>query len=370
VLRDPNAIAGFQIFIQQGNGQTGNGTILVQTDGGDKPYDVAVSSLLNGTITLDRATAGTDVIHPFNSLSAGIATSVSFIPGASVSAGTATVTIDSVNLNSSFSGQSILAPLSAGAVPSVVTINSVTTSGGTGGQSKTVNFGGTTTGNTVTGSIDNGNGMLGVVKSGTSTWTLSGNLNYGGITQVTGGVLRIAPDVGTQAITSTPALSNTSAADGTDIQGGRLVLDYSHGQTTPVALLRDEVIAGRVIDSLNPVNKTVGYADDTTAKQVTALVTWSGDANIDGTVNALDFNILATNFGAGPAAYWFQGDFDHNGLVNTLDFNALATNFNQTGGIIPGALPGAPALGALVPEPASVVVLGMALLGLRRRRGL
>src|SRR5205814_5984241 len=52
VLRDPNAIAGFQIFMQQGNGQTGNGTLIVQTDGNDKQYDLAISSLLNGTITL------------------------------------------------------------------------------------------------------------------------------------------------------------------------------------------------------------------------------------------------------------------------------------------------------------------------------
>ena len=103
--------------------------------------------------------------------------------------------------------------------------------------------GATTTGNAITGSIDNGIGSVGLLKQGTSTWTLLGNLSYSGLTQVTGGVLQIAPDAGTQAITSTPALSNTSAADGTDIQGGRLVFDYSHGQTTPVALLRDEVIA-------------------------------------------------------------------------------------------------------------------------------
>jgi len=310
------------------------------------------------------------VTHPFNAINAGISTSVSFIPGANVTSGTATVTINSVALNSSFSGQTIYAPLSLGAVPSVVTINTVTTTGGTGGQSKTFNLGGTTAGNSVTGSIDNGNGTLGIVKSGTSTWTLSGNLNYSGITQVTGGILRIAPDAGTQAIASTPALANTSAADGTDIQGGRLVFDYSLGQTSPLNVLRDEVIAGRVFDSLNPPGKTVGYADDITGKQVTVAATWSGDGNNDGKVNAIDFNILAANYGAGPGAYWFQGDYDHNGTVNTGDFTMLSANFGQTGGITPSApLPSAPALGTLVPEPASTtMLLGMALLGLRRRR--
>src|SRR5581483_5309577 len=212
-----------------------------------------------------------------------------------------------------------------------------------------------------------GNDIMSLAKSGTSTWTVSGNLSYSGITRVTGGTLIIAPDAGTQAITSTPALSNTTAADGTDIQGGRLVFDYSLGQTSPLNVLRDEVIAGRVTDSLNPANKTVGYADNTPAKQVTALVTWNGDANIDGTVNALDFNALATNFGAGPGAYWFQGDFNHDGTVNTSDFTLMAANFGSANGIA-SALPGTPVLGSLVPEPASIAMLGTVLLALRRRR--
>jgi hypothetical protein len=54
-----------------------------------------------------------------------------------------------------------------------------------------------------------------------------------------------------------------------------------------------------------------------------------GDANGDYTVNALDFNILATNFGRSGAT-WFQGDFNNDGNVNTADFSLLAANFGTT----------------------------------------
>jgi Dockerin type I domain len=54
-----------------------------------------------------------------------------------------------------------------------------------------------------------------------------------------------------------------------------------------------------------------------------------GDANGDYTVNALDFNILATNFGRSGAT-WSQGDFNNDGIVNTADFSLLAANFGTT----------------------------------------
>ena len=75
-----------------------------------------------------------------------------------------------------------------------------------------------------------------------------------------------------------------------------------------------------------------------------------GDANRDGTVNGLDFNILASNFGC-ATAQWEQADFNYDGLVNSADFTALSTNFNHS--------ISSPGLGTLIPEPACIFTFGL-----------
>jgi hypothetical protein len=87
---------------------------------------------------------------------------------------------------------------------------------------------------------------------------------------------------------------------------------------------------------------------------------YDGDANIDKTVDTVDFNLLAANFGATGTAIWTQGDFDGNESVDTVDFNILASNF--------GLVAPAPAMGTLVPEPAGLIYAGLLGLIARRRK--
>jgi hypothetical protein len=113
--------------------------------------------------------------------------------------------------------------------------------------------------------------------------------------------------------------------------------------------------------SASSINASLFDGQIVSGSDVLVRYTYSGDANFDGVVNALDFNALASNFG-GTGMQWAHADFNYDGLTNTLDFNSIASNFNL-------ALLPSPTLATLVPDPAS---LGMAMLGvglfLRRQR--
>ena len=71
------------------------------------------------------------------------------------------------------------------------------------------------------------------------------------------------------------------------------------------------------------------FAAATTAGTFTVGVPLPGDATGDGKTNALDFNVLATNFGKYGRGF-ATGDFNIDGLVNTSDFTLLASKFNQS----------------------------------------
>ncbi|MEM7681260.1 MAG: dockerin type I domain-containing protein [Planctomycetota bacterium] len=80
-----------------------------------------------------------------------------------------------------------------------------------------------------------------------------------------------------------------------------------------------------------------------------------GDANFDGVVNLLDFDVLAGNFGTNTTGGIADGDFNGDGVVDLLDFDILAGNFGNS-------------QAAAVPEPTSLLALGVGALLLRRRR--
>jgi hypothetical protein len=107
------------------------------------------------------------------------------------------------------------------------------------------------------------------------------------------------------------------------------------------------------------------FFDQTLTDSTAVLIryTYSGDADLSGNVDTIDFNNLAANFGASGKA-WSQGDFNYDSSVDTVDFNLLASNFGQT---LP-ASSGPAGLGSLVPEPSAMMLLCIPMLLSSRRR--
>ena len=83
----------------------------------------------------------------------------------------------------------------------------------------------------------------------------------------------------------------------------------------------------------------------------------NGDVDGNGTVEFVDFRILAGNFGMSVSSH-AQGDINCNGTVEFTDFLALAENFGRV--VATDAVS--------VPEPSGFLVAGIAALGLFRRR--
>jgi hypothetical protein len=107
-------------------------------------------------------------------------------------------------------------------------------------------------------------------------------------------------------------------------------------------------------DISNPNKTALGYADSgllglstflgqpLNGNSILIRYTFAGDANLDGVVNALDFNLLAMDFGD-QSGGWIRGDFNYDGVTDTRDFEMLSTNFNLA---LPSQL-----LAHFVPEP-------------------
>jgi hypothetical protein len=199
------------------------------------------------------------------------------------------------------------------------------------------------------------------------------NVRAAGLT-VSGGAMRISSKGTTNSAAGTSVVSSLSIAAGStlNLTNNAMIINYS----TLGPLLTDtrQALAdSRLATSLAAGGHALGYADNAVlgkstfggqnvgSSAVLIAYTFSGDANLDGSVNALDFGALATNFGATDGV-WTSGDFNYDANVNSLDFNEVAVNFGQS-----MASPAAPGFGALVPEPTSVSALAMTM-GLSWRR--
>ncbi|HEX4054406.1 MAG TPA: autotransporter-associated beta strand repeat-containing protein [Tepidisphaeraceae bacterium] len=129
----------------------------------------------------------------------------------------------------------------------------------------------------------------------------------------------------------------------------------------------------------------IGYADGAdggisgiTSGQLEVKYTLYGDANLDGSVNSIDFGDMAANFGK-SGKVWDQGDFNYDGTVNSIDFGLLAGNFGKSVGsnadVVSAAdwtaldaFAAANGLMADVPEPTCAALALITTVGILQRR--
>jgi hypothetical protein len=135
--------------------------------------------------------------------------------------------------------------------------------------------------------------------------------------------------------------------------------------TSSLALHDSSIIAQN-----NPASTddTFDFAAGSASRTVRA-----GDANLDNTVDVLDLDLLGQNWNQ-SGRHWGHADYNGDGTVDVLDLDTLGQNWNQSGGSnnplnsVPSG--GGAGGGAAVPEPASFVLAGLALiagLGLVRK---
>ncbi|HZZ42214.1 MAG TPA: NF038122 family metalloprotease [Tepidisphaeraceae bacterium] len=164
----------------------------------------------------------------------------------------------------------------------------------------------------------------------------------------------------TLRLTSTPTISSASSLN---LSGGTLIIDYTG--SSPISTLRSLLHTGynsgswtgtTAINSSSAASDphhitAIAYAEASQLNLTTwngqpvdsttliTKLTYYGDANLDGLVNADDYALLDRGF-AKHLTTWTNGDFNYDGVINSADYLLIDKSFllSQAPGFSPGSL--------------------------------
>jgi MYXO-CTERM domain-containing protein len=341
-------------------------TLAIATDGGNNLYSINQGTGTHSNIISDRATPGVGINHTITTVGATPVGggSITFTSGSNVTSGIGRISFNILNLGAGTVQTTLLNPTSAN-----VSVGSVTKS--LNNPAQTLELGGVTQGNEVTGAISNGSAVVSLTKSNTSTWSLTGASTYTGATTVSGGTLFVNGSLGNTAVT-------VSAVTGTATLGGNAVIGSGTASLTVAA-------NGVLAPGNSPGTVTVNGSTTLNSGSLYEFEYEGGGTNADLTdVNGL----LAITPGASLSLVdlfnqYTEGDkftlFAYDSLAGSFDSYADDTTYVFNGGewffnyndSTPG-LNGGSGTSYItitaVPEPSALVLGAVGALALLRRR--
>ncbi len=186
----------------------GGGTLDLQTDTSVNGYGIfAGSGATANTLVANRFTNGAGITHNLGVAQLG-STTLTINQGSRVTSGTGGVSFSAVSLTAGNNDRVVTFNGNA-----AITLGSVATTANAS-NNRRLGLAGTNSGNAVTGVISNlasgvtGTSVLSLIKSESSTWTLTGNNTYTGTTTISAGTLQLGNGGTSGALSSASAITN------------------------------------------------------------------------------------------------------------------------------------------------------------------